>query len=54
MVNYIQGQQADVENLVTRGPNMGISPLMAVSVGTAGAYRLWRFLERMTDAGRLD
>ena len=54
MVTYIQGQQADVENLVTRGPQMGISPLMAVSVGTAGAYRLWRFLERMADAGRLD
>ena len=48
----IFGNPARVDRVVKKG-NPTAPPILSVSVGSAGASRNWRFLQRMTDAGRL-
>ena len=48
----IFGNPARVDRVVKKG-NPTAPPILSVSVGSAGASCNWRFLQRMTDAGRL-
>jgi len=53
MKGYVRGNPASVESVLTTASKEGASPILSLSVGTAGATRNWRFTERMGDAGRL-
>lgn len=53
MADYMKGNPASLEGVFTTGGNVGVSPILSFSVGTAGASRNWRFIQRMADAGRL-
>ncbi len=48
----VAGNPARVDGALKRG-HSAVPPILAVSVGTAGDSRNWRFIQRMTDTGRL-
>ena len=54
MATRVSGDPSRVDGVVgENGSKDPAPPILSVSVGTAGASRNWRFLQRMTDADRL-